>query len=297
MVRIASLAVRENNNVADIRQLIAHIDALQPIPPVAAKILDLAEDIKSCLSDIADVIIHDPSITANLLKICNSADFRLTRKVESIRDAIALLGIDQVVDLVLMDSLSVSHREDQDGYGLGEGELWRHAVISAHVAKTLAKKNGVAHAKNRVFTAALLKDIGKLILGRFEAFAFEKINILVQSHGYSFGEAENEVIGMNHETLGAMVAQNWQFDEKLVFMIQNHHLTDESAREDKETCLVYLADIVCMMMGMGTGIDVQSYRFYGEVLRRMGLTEKDLQIIIEEIGENWEKVESLIDFV
>jgi HD-like signal output (HDOD) protein len=281
----------------DIRKVIKDIDVLQPIPPVAGKISDLAEQMNSSIPAIADLIINDPSITANLLKICNSAYFGFSRKVESIRDAICLLGIDKVVDLALMDSLSVDHRKDHDGYGLGEGELWRHAVLSAHAAKILAKRNGVSHNTNRIFTAALLKDIGKLILSRFVAFSFEKINILVHSHGYSFDEAEKEIIGINHEELGALVAGNWQFDEKLVFIIQNHHLTDESARNDIETCLVYLADIICMIMGMGTGVDGLSYRFYSDVLRRMALTEKDLQAIIAEIGENWEKIECLLDLV
>jgi HD-like signal output (HDOD) protein len=151
--------------------------------------------------------------------------------------------------------------------------------------------------KHLVFTAALVKDMGKLILGRYVAFALEKINILVDSRGYSFNEAEKEVIGMNHEELGALMAKKWRFGEKLAYIIQNHHLSDESARGDTETALVYLADIVCMMMGMNSGVDGLAYRFYGDVLKRMKLTENDLQQVILETSENWEQIERLLNLV
>jgi putative nucleotidyltransferase with HDIG domain len=283
--------------MTNIDDIINGIDTLKPIPPVAAQIMALAEDENSSMSDIADLIVHDPSITASLLKICNSAYFGLSRKVESVRDAITLLGLDQMVELVLINGTAENFRDEPDGYGLGEGELWHHAVLSAHVAKVLAENRGLANKKHLIFTAALLKDIGKIIMGRFVAFSYEKINILVNSKGYSFNEAEKEVIGMNHEELGAMVGKKWRFGKKLIYIIRNHHMSEEACRDDVETALVYLADIVCMMMGFSTGVDGLAYRFYSDVLNRMNLTEQDLQKIIYDTGERREKIQKLLNLV
>jgi putative nucleotidyltransferase with HDIG domain len=283
--------------MTNIDDIINGIDTLTPIPPVATQIMALAEDENSSTSDIADLIIHDPSITASLLKICNSAFFGLPCKVESVRDAIALLGLDQIVELVLLNGTAENFKDEPDGYGLGEGELWHHAVLSAHVAKVLAQNHGLADKKHLVFTAGLLKDIGKIIMGRFVAFSYEKINILVHSKGYSFNEAEKEIIGMNHEELGAQVGKKWRFSDKLIYIIRHHHMTDESCRNDPETALVYLADIVCMMIGFGTSLDGLAYRFYGEVLDRMDLTEKDLQSIVFDTGERRQKIEKLLNLV
>jgi putative nucleotidyltransferase with HDIG domain len=283
--------------MTNIEDIISGIDTLTPIPPVAAQIMALAEDENSSMSDISDLIIHDPSITASLLKICNSAYFGLARKVESVRDAITLLGLDQIVELVLLNTTAENFKDDPDGYGLGEGELWHHAVLSAHVAKTLAENYGVANKKHLIFTAALLKDIGKLIMGRYVAFSYEKINILVESKGYSFNEAEKKVIGMNHEELGGVVGQRWRFGKKLIYIIRNHHMSEEASRNDVETALVYLADIVCMMMGVGTGVDGLAYRFYSDVLDRMKLTDQDLQKIIFDTGEERQKIQMLLNLV
>ena len=277
--------------------IISAIDTLRPIPPVAAEIMALAEDESSSMVDIADLIVHDPSITASILKICNAAHFGLSRQVNSVRDAIVLLGLDEIIELVLLNATVDNFKDGPDGYGLGEGELWHHAVISAHTAKILAENHGFASQKHLIFTAALLKDIGKIIMGRFVAFSYEKINILVHSKGYSFSEAEKEVIGINHEELGARVGQKWRFGDQLIYMMRHHHMTDKTARGSRETALVYLADIICMMIGFGTGLDGLAYRFYSEVLTRMKLTEKDLQNAILNTGYRRQKLDKLLSLV
>ena len=283
--------------MTDVKDIVGQIDRLEPIPPIACQIMELAENPGSSLYEIAELILNDPAITANLLKTCNSAYFGLNRKVDSVRDAIGFIGLDYIVQLVVLSSVSQYFNKKPPCYGLGEGEFWRHAVASAHVAKTLATKFGRSQHKHLIYTAALLKDIGKLILGRFVAFSFEEINILVNSKGFSFNDAEKMIIGVNHEELGAMVGKKWRFSDKLIYIIRHHHLSNESAREDLETSLVYLADIICMMMGICTGADGLSYRFYSDVLKRLDLTEKVLQDIIAETSENQQHIDYLLNLM
>ena len=167
----------------DLEDIVGQIDLLEPIPPIAVQIMALAEDPNSSMPQIANLIRNDPALTANLLKTCNSVYYGLSRPVESVRDAISMVGLDHIVRLVMLNSLSANFNKEPVGYGLGEGELWRHAVTSAHVAGVLADRFGASQNKHLIYTAALVKDIGKLILGRFIAFSYEQINILVHSHG------------------------------------------------------------------------------------------------------------------
>jgi hypothetical protein len=74
-------------------------------------------------------------------------------------------------------------------------------------------------------------------------------------------------------------------------------MSEEASRNDVETALVYLADIVCMMMGVGTGVDGLAYRFYSDVLDRMKLTDQDLQKIIFDTGEERQKIQMLLNLV
>jgi putative nucleotidyltransferase with HDIG domain len=291
------ICTAENRPTTDVAQILSEIKVLRPVPPVAAQILELAESPESSMAEIADLILHDPAVTANLLRLCNSAYFGLTQKVESMKQAIALLGLDQLVEVVVLSTLSAQLINKKEVYGLQEGDLWRHAAVSAHVAKILAKKNGNAPNTARIFTGALLKDIGKLILGRFVAASLEKISILVMLKRYSFNDAEKEVIGMSHAELGAMLAEHWKFSERLVYMIRNHHLSDESARDDLETALIYLADIICMMMRIGSGVDALAYKFHSDVLTRTNLTVDDLQAVMVNIRENRSRIEKLLNII
>ncbi|MFH0726400.1 MAG: HDOD domain-containing protein [Pseudomonadota bacterium] len=279
-----------------IQELIKEIKSLKPIPQITNQIMEIVEDPNASLSDVADIILYDPIITANLLRTVNSAYFALPRRVDSVHEAVTLLGLEQIIDVVLLKSGAENLKKGQEGYGLNEGDLWRYSVSSALIAREIAQRKGSKN-KQLIFTAALLKDIGKVILDRFVAGSFEKIQILVQEKGFSFMEAEKKVIGVDHAELGGLVATNWNFSEKMVNIIRNHHLGDEAARQDMDCCIVYLSDILCMMMGIGVGSDGLAYRFHDDVVKSLGFTEKELLEIIANFGENMSKVENLINSI
>ena len=276
-----------------IKEIIKKIDRLKPIPQTANKIMSLAEDPSSSMSQITDVISYDQALTANLLKACNSAYFGLSRKVDSVHQAVVYVGMDQLVDLVLINCGSDDFKRRQEGYGLEKGELWKYSVASALIAKDLAEKKGRKN-NHRIFTAALVKDIGKVVLSQYVAEAQKKINALVSDDGYSFREAEKAVIGIDHAELGGMVAEKWKFSSQMADIIRNHHLHDESAQNDIETVIVYLADTLCMMMGLGGEVDALHYRFHKEVIERSGFTDTDFQEVMADFGTKIQLVEEMI---
>ena len=276
-----------------IKEIIKKIDRLKPIPQTANKIMSLAEDPSSSMSQITDVISYDQALTANLLKACNSAYFGLSRKVDSVHQAVVYVGMDQLVDLVLINCGSDDFKRRQEGYGLEKGELWKYSVASALIGKDLAEKIGRKN-NHRIFTAALVKDIGKVVLSQYVAEAHEKINTLVSDDGYSFREAEKAVIGIDHAELGGMVAEKWKFSSQMADIIRNHHLHDESAQNDIETVIVYLADTLCMMMGLGGEVDALHYRFHKEVIERSGFTDTDFQEVMADFGTKIQLVEEMI---
>jgi putative nucleotidyltransferase with HDIG domain len=183
----------------------------------------------------------------------------------------------------------------QKGYGLNQGELWKYSVSSALIARELAEKKGVKET-HMIFTAALLKDIGKVILNQYVNDSFEKINVLVTEEGFTFREAEKKVIGIDHAELGGMVAEAWKFSPKMVEIIRHHHAPQESSMNSFESCIVYMADTLCMMMGIGVGSDGLAYRFHREVVERLEFTERGFQEIIAGFGEKLQQVEQLVSF-
>ncbi len=279
-----------------VNDLIASIKELKPFSRVASQILTVSEDPDSSMNDIAEIIVYDPSITTTLIKRCNSAYYSLPRQVESVQDAITYIGLDEVVSLVLVDQCSGNFEKKQEGYGLTEGELWKHSVFSAIIAKKLAKVKNVENI-SLVFTAAMIKDIGKINLDSFVSGRYKKIKYLVNEKNYSFMEAEKKIIGVNHAELGAIIAKMWKFSPKMIFIIANHHMSSEKAKTDLDTAIVYIADIICNTMGVGCGIDGMSSRFHKDVMEFLNITPEDFEMVIAESYQEMEKVERLINAV
>ena len=280
--------------MSNINSIIKKIDRLTPVPQVVSKVMSIAEDPKSSMYDLSKVIIYDTAVTANLLKVVNSAYFGLPGKVDSVHQAIVYLGMAQVVDLVLLSASGENLQTAQQGYDLEAGELWKYSVSSALIARTLAEKKGVKDT-HLIFTAALLKDIGKVILNQYVKDSFDKINALVTKQNFTFREAEKEVIGIDHAELGGMVAENWKFSPKMVEIIRHHHRPQETSISEFESAIVYMADTICMMMGIGVGSDGLAYRFHREVVESLELTESEFQKIVAGFVEKIKQLETMID--
>ncbi len=277
-----------------IHQLIDEIKDLTPIPAVANQLLAVVDTPDSSMEDIAQVIQYDPMITVNVLKKCNSAYFGLKHPVETIKDAVNMLGTDQVVELALVKSGAQVLSGSRKGYGLDNGDMWEYSVSSAVIAKQVASTLSLKN-KSTIFTATLIKDIGKVILEKYVSREFEQIKMLVKDHGFSFREAEKKVLGIDHAELGALIAKTWKFSPKMIKLIFHHHLSDEKMMEDKEIAAVYLADCICMMVGNGLGVDGLSYRFKEQLMNLHQITHADIAMLIAQFGVSMHEVETLLN--
>jgi putative nucleotidyltransferase with HDIG domain len=185
-------------------------------------------------------------------------------KVDSIQQAVSMLGLQQVVEMVLSQNLSGNLNQSQQGYGLAAGDLWRQSLAVAMVARDLARQRDLMSLP-AIYTAALLKDIGKVILHEFVADKLQAIQKLVADQGMSFVEAEKEVLGMDHTALGGIIAKQWHFSSHMIYMIENHHLTNPASHNDPATTTLYLADMVAMMVDTGIGVDRLAYHVHQDV--------------------------------
>ena len=281
-----------------LKELLAQIKGLNPMPAVSGQLLTAVNKPDSSMEEISQLIQYDPVMTANVLKRCNSAYFGLKYPVESIKHAASMLGTDQLVEVALMESGAKALSGRQDGYGLDDGDMWRQAVSSAVLAKLVSKRLGLS-STSMVFTSALLKDIGKIILEQYVKEDARTISELVAQKKMSFPEAEKQVLGISHAELGAMIAKTWNFSTRMVNIIRYHHLTeitpDMSEKVDKELLAVYLADCICMMIGIGVGADGLSYRFKDEIIEQAGLGPEDISLIIADFGSNMQEIEELFN--
>ena len=189
------------------QKIASAIKSFPGMPGTAVKLLALINDPGMGVSQIEKILRHDPGLTANVLRLANSAYFGIPSKVGSIKQAVILLGLKRLIQMVIAACLSAIMDKPVPGYDLPPGELWRHSIAVSVAAEGLVKELNV-DAAEEIFTAALLHDVGKLVLGGFIKDDFKQIETAV-SQGSSFELAETVVLGANHADTGAEILTQW----------------------------------------------------------------------------------------
>ena len=113
--------------------------------------------------------------------------------------------------------------------------------------------------------------------------------------GYSFTEAEQEVLGLDHAEVGARMGELWGFPKEIVHAIRYHHAPPSGDQADSVTQVVYLGNVLCLMMGIGVGRQGLHVRGRDEVLEQHGMDINDLQIIMAGFLDEYQKVQDIID--
>lgn len=274
------------------QDIISRVGTLPPLPDTAVKLMEVINDPSSSVDEIVEVIRYDQAVTADVLKLCNSAYFGLSRNITSLNEAMLRLGTVKVLQLVMSVHTSSILANEQRGYGLDPGVLWRHSVAVALAASIVAQKINLTNV-NLVFTGGLLHDIGKVVLNEYVAEEFGKILGLVKENRLSFVEAEHQVLGYSHQEIGGKIARMWKLPDPIVRCIRYHHDPGDLETPDPLIDAVYLANCVCLMLGIGLGEDGLYYRADETVLERNHLNERDLEDVGAQTVVDLQRVEEL----
>jgi putative nucleotidyltransferase with HDIG domain len=259
----------------DYKGLTKLINTFPGMPGAAVKLLALVDDPDVSVDRIEAILRYDPGLTANLLRLANSAYFGMPSKVGSVRQAVILLGLKRMIQMVIASCMSAIMDQAVPGYDLPPGELWRHSIAVSVAAECLVKELNL-DAAEEIFTAALLHDVGKLILGDFVSEDFPKIEKALHQ-GLSFEVAENIVLGTDHADVGAQILSKWSIPEAIIESVRWHHSPESCNRPDTMLDIVHVANMLCLMIGIGVGRDGLSHQPSAVVVKRLGLETAHLE--------------------
>ena len=268
------------------REIISKMKSFPSMSGVAAKVLNLLDDPDAGADQVEQLLKQDPSLTANLLKLTNSAYFGIPSKVGSVRHAIAMLGWKRLSKLVMAACVSAITDRKIPGYDLPPGVLWQHSVAVSVTAEGLMRELKVAES-DEIFTAALLHDLGKLILGGFVEEDLKEIQTLA-ARGIPFQTAEQEVLGTDHAEIGALMLESWSFPPNLVSAVRWHHDPDSAPETSAMMDIVHVANVLCLMIGIGIGVEGLHYEPSVSATKRLGIKPTQLELIASQTLE-WVK--------
>jgi len=250
------------------------------IPSFAPKAAVLLNDPDADPDQLARIIEYDPGLTANLLKIVNASFFSASTPLLTARAAIERIGSVQTLQFVISTGVAPTYVCKVKGYDLAPNMHLQHSVTVAMAARELGLVLGL-DAPDHVFTAGLLSGLGKILLGAYVEVDVKPILDLV-GQGMDFDRAEDEVLGINHAEVGALLLAKWGLPPSLVNVVRHHLRPEEALKPDLVLDLVHIGNALAKMIGVGLGLDGLNYAPSTVVAERLGLTPE----ILDEVSVN-----------
>jgi len=285
---------------------VEEIGALPTLPEIPMKIIQLIADRESSMDDISKIIERDPSLTANILKVANSAYYGMPQKVASLNLALTILGLNDLINIVTSISIVRMFSSKKRADSFDRIKFWRHSFGCATAARMLAKEMRF-DTEGTDFVAALLHDIGKLIIDQYFHLKLRQIRNVREKDGATLLEAETSVLGVDHATLGSWLAQKWELPAILIESITFHHRPLDvlalatPSHQPGLTAIVHLADILAHEPELGFTESLQSSQSFADNLawkimlaERPDLEKKTIARFVEKYEGYREKVNQLV---
>jgi putative nucleotidyltransferase with HDIG domain len=213
--------VKDDQSFLDIIDEYVDSDKLT-LPPFDKTALRVHQEIQKPdvpVEKIEKLIIADPALSGQILKMANSAFFRGLTPVMTVRDAIVRLGLDEIIRMVMVLSQKKIY-ETKDTYIKNyRNILWHHALVCALSSQWVARKAGFENLTQEVFFAALLHDIGKLFL----ITVVEKIKESKQAPFIPSKAVVNEIIRSQHTVKGYQLLKKWNIPDQYCQVVKEHH--------------------------------------------------------------------------
>lgn len=262
------------------QQIVDEIEELPQFPDNIVQIQRLINDPESEITDIARHISTDPSLTADLLKVVNSAQFMLPKRVDNIIEAVKLVGLRGIKNMLYSYGTQKLLNTNQKW-------LWDHSYKTAFYAFNLAKNfKRKRDILDDAYVGGILHDIGKIVFADVHPNLLEKVSQFCSEKEFNTDIMEALSAGLNHAEIGGLIAEKWNFPPSLVDAIRFHHEPLHAAKESRDVVfVVYLANALC---GIENG-EIVFDQLNRDVLEDFGIsTEEQFRLLLDRLSMAFE---------
>ena len=237
---------RRTNKLEKIRLF---VDKMPSLSTTVSKVLEICSRPDTVPNDLNRVIALDPVLAGQVLKLINSAYYSLMNKVTSLTRAIIMLGLNTVKNLALSTAIIRSVSQAKKSRALPIRAFWAHSIAVGVMAKLLAAGRGLSLAeREEYFVAGLLHDLGKIPIGD----EYTEVLARVETAQEPLVTVEQQVLGLDHEEVGAMIATKWKLNAVITDAICHHHAPELAAPGHRDlVATVALADFYVCLFDIG----------------------------------------------
>lgn len=231
-----------------LNKLFSQEKQLPTLPVIFNKLNQMLADPKTPIKNISDLIMKDQAMVIKILKLCNSPLYGLRQEVRNVAQAINLMGLNTIKQVVLQVSLvKVFHFQDPLVPDFDITTFWEHSLGAAYFTEVIAKQLKLPPNEN-YYVAGLLHDVGKLVIYQLYPNKFMEMVKLQVMGGLTDTDAETKVMGVNHNEVGGYLASRWNFHPEIASAITNHH--NNLAGEALFVAVVQIANMFARTAGL-----------------------------------------------
>lgn len=225
------------------------VDKMPSLSTTVSKVLEICSRVDTSANDLNRVISLDPVLTGQVLKLINSAYYSLVNQVTSLTRAIIMLGLNTVKNLALSTAIIRCVGQTKKSKVLPISKFWQHSIGVGVLAKMLAAEKDIPLGeREEYFVAGLLHDLGKIPFGDEYSNVVSKVN----SRGIDLRSLEQEILEVDHQEVGKLIAEKWQLNTAITDAICHHHTPWEAASENQQlAATVTLADSYICLFDIG----------------------------------------------
>jgi putative nucleotidyltransferase with HDIG domain len=256
---------------AAIRRQVERLRELPTLPDVVERIATILERPDANLAEAARLVETDQVLTAQLLRLANSAFYGFSGQIGSVAQALVVLGT-TVTRSLLYGTAVLDLRIDLAGF-------WEHSIGTAVAAGALAKHLRLPKPEE-VSGAALLHDLGKVVLYKQAPEAFSAVLDAADVEGITFAEAERRLLGLDHTEVASWLLTRWRFPPRVLEPVVFHHAPARARLAPVETAVVHAANTLVRAYGYGFGGDRRVPAVAPAAWDRLDLRAGDLDAVI-----------------
>ena len=264
--------------------IVNNVNSLPQFPENILQIQKIIANPNADMAVIARQMSMDPALTADMLKIVNSAQYMLVKRVDSISEAVKMVGLRGIRNLLYSyGTMKILGDETAD-----KKQLWEHSYRTAFYAYNLVKNfRRDRNLLDDVYVGGILHDMGKIVFSNVHPDLLEKIKKFCTEKNIPVATFEDLSAGMDHAEIGARIAEKWNFSEGLVMAIRYHHdpaAAPEAWRDLVET--IYLSNMFCEYENGNITFD----QFETDPLDHFGIpSKKHLDSLLERFALGFKK--------
>lgn len=234
----------------DAERIVTSVLKVATLPEVALRFSEAIKNPLSSNQDLENIVSEDSALAAKVLMIANSALFNFPSKIDTISNAIAIIGHKQLSELVLSCSIVAMFKDiPQDVIDMEQ--FWRHSIAVATAARIIASSRREQNIE-KYFTSGLLHDIGKLIIFvEAPKYAVEVLKQCADKKELMY-KVEKDVLGFDHAKLGAMLLKKWKLPDEVVAAVYYHHMPSVSSGNIIAPATIHIADILTHSLQFGS---------------------------------------------